>query len=103
MEKENESPSPRTFFYKMIQKITKAIAQFNKYKGSEANAEILEINKDFFRIKFSGHMCFTCGFHDYFDDLKFELEEFGLKTRIGKIVEEKGSAKVTYNKNVPDD
>lgn len=65
----------------LIQKINHAISSFNKYKGAEAKAELIELNKDSFKVLFSGHMCFACGHHDYFDDLRIELEVLGVKTK----------------------
>ena len=28
------------------------------------------------------HMCYTCGVYDYFEDLVYELEDLGVKSKI---------------------
>ena len=42
-------------------------------------------------------MCHTCGHHDYFDDLKYELEDLGIKTETKKMREAKDGTLVDYN------
>jgi predicted Zn-ribbon and HTH transcriptional regulator len=53
--------------------IKKGVDEFNKYKSPEAIASIVDINNEI-KIKMSGPFCRSCGFQDYFDDLKIELE-----------------------------
>ncbi len=81
------------------QKIQKAVAAFNKYKGIEANAELVEFDEKHssFKVKFSGHMCFTCGFHDYFDDFRFELEDAGILSSIENTDEKEKYALVSFS------
>ena len=50
--------------------LKKAITQYKKYRSPEVTAAVLSLNEKFFEIKFSGPFCRTCGFHDYFDDLR---------------------------------
>lgn len=69
------------------EKVVKAINKFNKYRAPEAVAKLLSLNKKSFKIQFSGPFCRSCGFYDYFDDMKISLEEVGLKARIEKIKE----------------
>jgi len=67
---------------KLKERILKGIEKFNEIRSPEAVAELKELKRSQFLIKFSGHMCFTCGTYDYFDDLVYELRELGLKTKI---------------------
>ena len=67
--------------------IEKAIKEYNKYRSPEATARLISINKESFKIEFTGTFCRTCGFYDYFDDLKISLEEIGLKNKIAEIKE----------------
>ncbi|RIB35423.1 MAG: hypothetical protein BXU00_01495 [Candidatus Nanoclepta minutus] len=76
--------------------IEKAIEGFNLKFNSEC--KLLGIRDKEFDILFRGHICFTCGAYDYFEDLRVILEE-----RIGKKVylkeykqNEDGSYIVTY-------
>lgn len=78
------------------EKVHDAIAAFNKYKGAEANASLLSTTDREFVVCFSGHMCYTCGYHDYFDDLLNELEERGVKAHIKTTTDEDGKAIVTF-------
>ena len=69
------------------EKIEKAIDEFNKYRSPEAVAKLLSVGKKSFKIEFTGPFCRSCGFYDYFDDLKIFLEENELETKIEKIKE----------------
>jgi hypothetical protein len=63
-------------------KILIAIERFNEIRRPEAVAELIELKGNNFLIKFSGHMCFTCGTYDYFEDLMYELCDLGVETKI---------------------
>jgi len=76
--------------------IEKAIEDFNLKFNT--NCRLLEIRDKEFDILFQGHICFTCGTYDYFEDLRIILEE-----KIGKEIylkcyeqNEDGSYIVTY-------
>jgi hypothetical protein len=58
--------------------VLKGIERFNEIRVPEAKTELLKIKKNEILVRFSGHMCFTCGAYDYFDDLIFEMLEVGL-------------------------
>ena len=64
------------------EKIQRAIKNFNEIRKPEAIAELVELKKNKFLVKFSGHMCFTCGTYDYFEDLLYELSDVGLNAKI---------------------
>ncbi|MHC1628038.1 MAG: nucleotidyltransferase domain-containing protein [Candidatus Nezhaarchaeales archaeon] len=76
--------------------IEKAIEEYNKYRAPEVEASLVYIGDQEFKVKFSGSFCYTCGFYDYFDDLKIELEDLGLKTEIKEIEEIPEGAIVTF-------
>ena len=68
--------------YEIEEKILKGIGKFNEIRMPEAKAELIEMKDKNFLVKFSGHMCATCGTYDYFDDLLGEFEDLSLKTKI---------------------
>jgi hypothetical protein len=63
-------------------KILMAIEKFNEIRVPEAKAELVEFKGNNFLIKFSGHMCFTCGTYDYFEDLIYEFKDWGIAIKI---------------------
>ncbi len=69
------------------EKIKRVIEEYNRYRGAESRAKLLSLSRDSFEVEFTGSFCYTCGFYDYFDDLKILLEEDGLKTEIAEIRE----------------
>jgi hypothetical protein len=79
-----------------------AVEEFNKYRGSEAVARLIEFSEDQVKIGLSGPFCRSCGLYDYFDDLKMELEDkMGCPIEISKI--EGGESEgylITYRKRV---
>ena len=77
--------------------IQNAVEDFNRYRVPEAEAEVLEVTKEGFKVRFKGTFCETCGFYDYFDDLKYILGDmFGQKSEITSIEEIPGGAEVEY-------
>ncbi|MEN2974035.1 MAG: hypothetical protein ABDH32_00455 [Candidatus Caldarchaeales archaeon] len=54
--------------------IVKTIQEFNKYRRSVAEAELIEIKDDEVVLKISGSLCHTCGFIDYLEDFIYEME-----------------------------
>lgn len=54
--------------------ILMALAEFNKWHSPEANAEIAALGPSRVVVELTGPYCETCGFYDYLDDLKLELE-----------------------------
>ena len=79
-----------------MEKYKKSIEEFNKYKSQTATAELISKNKDSVKVRFTGHFCKSCGFYDYFDDLKFNLEDNGINTEIKKVKEIENGAEVTF-------
>jgi hypothetical protein len=62
--------------------ILKSILRFNEIRKPEAIAKLIKYKDKEFLVKFFGHMCFTCGTYDYFEDLMYELKEIGINTKI---------------------
>ena len=61
-----------------------ALERFRRLFGVEAEVELVERGPDRIVVRFSGHMCFTCGAYDYFEDLAQLLsdelgEEWGVE------------------------
>ena len=84
-------------YSKRVSKVKDSLVDFNKYHVPEVEVELTEIQGDYFKVRFKGTFCKTCGFYDYFDDLKYNLIDiFGVKTEIRSIEEEKGGALVEY-------
>lgn len=54
-----------------------AIATYNRYRSPMATAELLEARLDAFVVRFTGPFCRTCCDYDYFEDLIYELDEYG--------------------------
>jgi len=54
------------------------------------------MNEEAFKMEFTGTFCYTCGFHDYFEDYQVLLEEKGLKTKITEIEETDEGAFVKF-------
>jgi len=52
----------------------KAIERYNRYRGAEATARLVETTEDQVVVDFSGPFCSTCGVYDYFEDLIYESE-----------------------------
>lgn len=79
------------------ERVEEAIEEFNRYRSPEVSAKLLKISEGSFLVDFSRPFCLTCGFYDYFDDLRFTLEDRGVKARISKIEEKEGGAIVEFS------
>ncbi|MCD6188733.1 MAG: hypothetical protein J7J97_00840 [Thermococcus sp.] len=84
-----------------MEKLKRAVEEFNRLHGSEAQAEIIDVKNDEVIIEFKGSFCRTCGLFDYFEDIKWEAIEFGLHVESVEILEseedfEKGRYVVKY-------
>jgi len=78
-------------------RIEEAIEEFNRYRSPEATAKLVKISKKNFKVDFSGPFCRTCGFYDYFDDLKIILEERGILNKISKVEEKEDGSIVSFS------
>ncbi len=62
----------------MREKIKQAIKTYNKYRKNIAHAELLEIDKNMFRVEFNGTFHNSCCMDEYLKDLIHELEKHGI-------------------------
>jgi len=79
--------------------LEKAVEEYNRYRSPEAVARIVQTDNDGFTLEFSGPFCQSCGVHDYFEDMIFELERLtGMSASLREIQEmEKGMYQVRYS------
>ena len=73
-----------------------AILEYNKYRSPEAEANLVSISMEEFKIEFRGSFCYTCSFYDYIEDYRVILEDMGLSTVISSIEETEEGAIVTF-------
>ncbi len=76
--------------------IEMAINRFNSLRSPEAKATTLEMGLDHLKVEFTGNFCKTCGFYDYFEDLRLALKDFGVEAKTVEIEEFEKGAVVTY-------
>ena len=81
---------------RLKEKVENAIEEFNRYRAPEAIAKLVRINKNELKVDISGTFCRTCGFYDYFDDLKIILEDKSIKSKVSKIEEREDGAIVSF-------
>ncbi|MGY0287909.1 MAG: hypothetical protein DSO07_04515 [Thermoproteota archaeon] len=79
----------------------KAIEKFIERFWPEAKVDLIKENENEVIVDFYGHMCFTCGIYDYFDDFKYILEdETMLNWRIERYKKlRNGRFRVVFRKN----
>lgn len=81
----------------MVEKVIEAaIEEFRKYRYPEADVEFVSLVGSSLKVKFSGHFCETCGYHDYFDDFVIFLEEKGVKAVRKSVEEREGESIVIF-------
>ncbi|MCS7131285.1 MAG: hypothetical protein NZ934_00930 [Hadesarchaea archaeon] len=84
--------------------ILMALAEFNKWHNAEANAEIVAWGPSRIVVELTGPFCETCGFYDYLDDLKLELErELGRPLQIAALEERRRGCAIVYEIGGNDD
>jgi len=57
----------------MREKLQEAIKEFNQ--KFDAKCKLVEVKDKSFKVLFKGHICFTCGAFDYFEDLRETIEK----------------------------
>ncbi len=55
------------------EKVKRVVEDFNKRFAAEC--EVLKADEHEIIIHFKGHICFTCGTYDYFEDLAYDLSD----------------------------
>ena len=76
--------------------ISKADDSFNTFRAPEARARVLEVSDDTLKVEFTGNLCRTCGFYDYFEDFRLILKDEGLYSQLTEIRELEDSTIVKY-------
>ncbi|MCC6056745.1 MAG: hypothetical protein LM583_08725 [Desulfurococcaceae archaeon] len=67
--------------------VREAIEVYNRYRGAEARAMLIEIENDELKVLFEGHFCFTCGVSDWIEDFKYVLEDVGIDADLYSVLE----------------
>jgi len=67
--------------------LARGIKRYNRYRAPEAVAKLLTVEGDEFEVEFSGPFRFSCCFYDYIDDLRYELEDLGVKVEVVSVEE----------------
>ena len=75
-----------------LRRFREAVREYNRYRAPEAVARIVTRRGDVFYVSFDGTYCETCGLYDWIDDLKYVLEEKGVRAEIVKLIEPEGPA-----------
>lgn len=58
--------------------LERAIETYNEYRSPMATADLLEADRETFLVRFEGPFCRMCCDYDYFEDLRYELDEYGV-------------------------
>lgn len=77
--------------------VESAIEEYNRFHGRESVAKLVEQKKDCVVVEFSGSYCRTCGVNEYFEDLRINLEDRKIITRIQRIKETENGHIVEFN------
>jgi len=75
--------------------IRKVVSEYNKYRSPEAVVSFVGTKRNSIIMNLYGKFCLTCGFYDYFDDLKFELQKAGGQPVDIKAIKEKHDGNFT--------
>lgn len=78
------------------ERVRRALEEYNRYHAPEAEARLVEAGEDRIVVEFRGSFCTTCGFYDYFDDLVYTLEDYGVRVYVERVEETEWGAVVTY-------
>jgi superoxide reductase len=81
----------------LVGAVRKAVERFNELRGRESSARILEISDESIVVEFTGNFCRTCGFYDYFEDLRLLMEDYNVRASIKVIEEFEDGSIVTYS------
>lgn len=81
-----------------MSEIRRAVDEYNRYRGAEAKARILSIDKEILTIEIRGSFCYTCGFYDWIEDMVYTFDEFNIESQIIEVkeLEDGAIAKIKY-------
>ena len=82
----------------MMKKVEKAVKEYNRYRGVEARAKILSLDKNMLTVEIRGSFCETCGYYDWIEDMVYVLEDYDIESQIVEIreLEDGAIAKIKY-------
>ncbi len=81
----------------IVECVSSAVDRFRKMFGAEAAVDVIEAGAEVVVARFSGHMCYTCGTYDYFEDFAELLSDCGEKWAVESYVQhDDGSYTVTF-------
>ncbi|MEM1757911.1 MAG: hypothetical protein QXO93_03180 [Acidilobaceae archaeon] len=69
------------------EKTKRAIRIYNKFRGREARAKLVEISNDTIKVSFQGSFCETCGLIDWIEDFVYVARSIGLNVELSEIIE----------------
>ncbi|MET1129050.1 MAG: hypothetical protein ABWW70_07005 [Thermoproteota archaeon] len=73
----------------VMERLQSAIEVYNKYRGAESRAQLVKVVGDLLLVRFEGSFCETCGINDWVDDLRYILEDMGVKAELVRVLEPK--------------
>ncbi|MFQ6122353.1 MAG: hypothetical protein ACE5LA_04760 [Dehalococcoidales bacterium] len=76
--------------------LTKVVNEYNEYRSPEATAQVLRMDESSFEVEFTRPFCRSCGFYDYFDDLRILLEDERVITATTEVKENGDSTTVKF-------
>jgi len=62
--------------------IRSAIRSYNEYKADIAEAELIDVEGETYKVKFEGNFCLSCCMDEYFLDLVYELKDREIETEL---------------------
>lgn len=65
-----------------MERLKKAIRIYNKYRGKEARARLVEQQGDLVKVEVKGSFCETCGLYDWLEDLVYVAKDVGLEMEL---------------------
>ena len=65
-----------------VEKLKEGIKSYNRYRKHLVEAELIETGETGFKVLYEGNFCRSCGMDEYFQDLIYELERLGLKSKL---------------------
>lgn len=66
----------------MKERILKAVEEYNRYRGVEAKAKILYLDREVLRLEIRGSFCETCGYYDWIEDIIYILMDYKIDSEI---------------------
>ncbi|MEN2999207.1 MAG: hypothetical protein ABDH61_01320 [Acidilobaceae archaeon] len=65
-----------------MEELRRVIRLYNKYRGKEARASIVEHHGSTVKVEVKGSFCETCGIYDWLEDLVYVARSLGLELEL---------------------